>query len=135
MKPFKSAFKSGGTDTQISLSTGTKVITGVLIKPLSSNETDMIIINSSMAPDKSGTISIDDEIIYYHGCHKDEPGTLFDLLRGQEGTVATEHAIGTAVSIHGAARHGNPAIVDSMIAMQEKIIDLEMRLVKLEKKP
>jgi hypothetical protein len=88
--------------------------------------------NAAGAPRKNGTVVVDGEIIYYGIFDPSDPGYLYDLKRGQDGTTAAAHSAGAVVAILGPPRFGSPALVDAVIAMQTTINDLKSRLEALE---
>ena len=135
MKPIHSNFKeTKQKDTQISLAHGSKVISATLARDISADETDTLLVDHAGNSERVGTIIVDDEIIYYHVYDSKEPGTFLDLLRGQGGTVSASHLVGASVTIIGKPRFGNPAVADSIISVQEVLLDLISRVETLEKK-
>ena len=122
-------------DTEANLAHGSLVITTTLTRQLEQDETDLLLVGDAGAATVRGTAIVDDEIIYYHVYHRSEPGTLSDLLRGQQGTAAAVHAVGAPVTIVSQGRFNNPALSESIISMQEDILDLLARVEILERRP
>jgi hypothetical protein len=123
---------TGDPDTALNLAVGSSQITTTLAAELSEDEHDKVILTDGGLAEPKGTLAIEDEIIYYHVYDRKEPGCMLDLLRGQEGTAPATHANGTDVLILGRARFVNPAVKDSIMSMQDKLAELEARIVALE---
>lgn len=123
---------TGDPDTALNLAVGSAQITTTLAAELSDTETDKVILTDAGLAEPKGTLSIEDEIIYYHVYDRKEPGCILDLLRGQEGTTPATHANGSDVLILGRPRFANPAVKSSLMAMQDKLAELEARIVALE---
>jgi len=139
-RPLKShyrATKQGprATDTSANLAHGSSVITTTLARAIDDSETDLLLVEDAGAASTKGVAVVDDEIIFYHLYHRSEPGTLSDLLRGQQDTQKAAHSAGAPVTILNQPRFANPALAESIIAMQEDIIALLARLDVLEKRP
>lgn len=131
--PLQSNYVAGvSEDTSTTLALGTKVVTTTLTADLNAGETDLAQITDGTGSELKGTMVIDDEVIHYHRYDKSDSTSIGDLLRGQEGTADATHLSGATVMIIGAPRFGNPALVDSILAMQDHLADLESRVKALE---
>lgn len=132
-KPLSSQYAADGEpDTALNLAVGSSQISTTLVAELSDTETDHVLIADGGLADREGTLRIDQEVIYYNLYQRNDPGAMLDLLRGQEGTTPATHANGADVLILGRPRFANPAVKDSIIAMQVTLADLIARIEVLE---
>lgn len=135
-QPIKSNFASTGRpDNLQNLAHGSKVMETTLASDLSAVESDKMLVSDASGLDRRGALVIGDEIIYYHHWDRFESEVILDLLRGQQGTIPAHHSAGTPVTILGAPRFSNPALPESVISMQQKLLELEARITALENKP
>lgn len=129
--PGQSSFAvDGSIDTTVTLALGATVITTTLAQELSDEETDIAVVEDAHGAPRSGVMVIGDELIYYESRYVRTD--LKDLARGQEGTSAATHTVGSTVKIYGPSRFANPALVEALIAAQEVISDLQTRVAALE---
>src|SRR6185369_10906498 len=120
-------------DSAVQLAHGSRVVATNLARDLDAAETDLLIVSDAGNSSPRGVVVVEDEIIFYHRYDRGEPGTLSDLLRGQQGSQRVAHRADAEVVILSSPRFGNPAVAEAIIAMQEDLLDLLVRVEGLEK--
>lgn len=126
---------SGATvDTSTTLATGAVETTTALNGAIDDVVTTVIFAAAHNADRTGGAVFIEDETILYtpSSVDSDYPMTLFDVIRGVDGTSAASHADTTSATIVGRQRYQNPAHVAATIEMQTTINDLLARVTALE---
>lgn len=70
-----------------------------------------------------GLVQVENEVIYYGIFDPSEPGVLYDLYRGQNGTIEDDHHSGAAVTIFGYEK--------GMLSLFAHVLNLEKRVQDL----
>lgn len=81
--------------------------------------------DTTKAQRKGGLVLVDSELIYYAMYDESEPGVVYDLMRGMNGTTEADHDVATAVVTFFSYEM-------NLLSMQAHILNLEQRLQDLE---
>lgn len=129
--PLLSRFADDGSvDDSTSLFAGkSAVTTPTLTVELSDSETEEFFVNSAEGAPNKGYAIIEDEIIAYTS--RFGPYKILYLERGVNGTTPATHAVSTSVTFTP-DYHIPAALIEAVIAMQEKLVEYETRIAALE---
>src|ERR1041384_1666174 len=124
---FESQFADDGTvDSLVNLADGIDTISTTLAEDLDAISEDFIKLVDPGAAPNAGVIKVDEELIYYDGRYSravtrtdDISKKLYDLTRGPSRVA---HYAGAPVTIYFPPRYGNPAIKESLIAVETALL-------------
>jgi hypothetical protein len=130
-KPLRSLYAQDSTsvDTDMTINRGPAGTVAALAQAMDDAQTEVAFITDTTGAPYEGLMVVDDELIAYHS--RFGVDQILDLERGYAGTIPVAHLEAAEVEFHPFF-YVPEAITLAMIAMQEKLNELDARVAVLE---